>query len=258
MYWPASGAAYRFTMPISPAAEVRSWYSGSSARVPLSVRSDTAWAVSWSSAMIAQSPSKTHPPVVAGVSPLPQSRTLASPASALSASLTCTTKTGAGVSPAGIHRGNGHPVAEPGLDVLGVVESAVGALLELLEEPLADVVVGVEAELVLERRELVEGLERLDLLHATGVEVDRGVADGGARQRFVGLGTGGEERHGRPGSDAHHGESRHGGADQEGPLAAAAGRHGLRRWVDGGPATRLEVLGLGRLGRLDGRDREGV
>ena len=77
-----------------------------------------------------------------------------------------------------VDRGHGHPVTEPGLDVLGIVEAALGLLLDLLEDPLADVVVGVEAELVLDRRELVEGLERLDLLRSTRVEVDRGVADG--------------------------------------------------------------------------------
>ena len=94
MNLPASGAAYRLTMPAEPAAAVSSWNSGSSARVPFAVASTTAWAPSASSATTAQSPSITQPPELA--SP-PQSRTFDRPASAASASLTWTTKTTSGV-----------------------------------------------------------------------------------------------------------------------------------------------------------------
>ena len=89
-----------------------------------------------------------------------------------------------GLLAAGVHGGHGDPLTEPGLDVLVVEDLAVLGEVELLEEPLADVVVGVEAELLLERRELVQGAQRLDLLAAAGVEVDARVADRRRGERF--------------------------------------------------------------------------
>ena len=87
------------TMPASPACDVIVLKSSSSARVPFSVASATAWAPFWSSATTAQSPSITQPPVPSVPASGPQSRSLLRPASASSASLTWTTTMTSGLSP---------------------------------------------------------------------------------------------------------------------------------------------------------------
>ncbi len=74
--------------------------------------------------------------------------------------------------------GHGDAVTDPGLDVAGVVEvGAVAALDDLLEDRPAQVVAVAELELLLQRRELAQDLERLDLLRRRRVEVEADVAD---------------------------------------------------------------------------------
>ena len=88
------------------------------------------------SATTAQSPS-IDPAAGRSASPAPQSRSFASPASASSASLTCThDHRRSGCFAAGVDGGHGHPVAEPRLDVLGVVEALQSSPSDLLEDAL--------------------------------------------------------------------------------------------------------------------------
>ena len=118
---------------------------------------------------------------------------------ALASSFTWTTTTKSGLSAADVDGGRGRPVAEPGVDVVVVGEvGAVGVLEDRLADLPPDVVDAVDADLVLERRELVEGPERVDLLAAGRVEVDAEVADRGRRQRLRGLGALLEEAESRP------------------------------------------------------------
>ena len=127
-----------------------------------------------------------------------------------------------GVLAADVDRRERRPVAQPGLDVIGVVEAlAVGLVLDPVEDLLAEVVVGVDADVVLERRELVQRPQRLDLLATAGVEVDAGVAERAGRQRLGGLGSGGEEAVRRPCAHADRGEAEHAAADQEAPPRTA-------------------------------------
>ena len=115
------------------------------------------------------------------------------------------------------------PVAQPGLDVVGVVDGvAVRLVLDPAEDLLAQVVVGVDADVVLERRELVERLQRLDLLATAGVEVDADVAERLRRQRLGGLRSRGEEVVRRPGADADRDQADHGTADEQPPADRAA------------------------------------
>ena len=229
MNWPASGAAYRVTMPAEPAAAVSSLNSGSSARVPFAVASTTAWAPSVSSATTAQSPSITQPPEV--------SSSLAAVAQLRQAGLggvgvlDLDDHDDLGALTAGVDGGHGDPLTEPGLDVLVVEDLAVLGEVELLEELLPDVVVGVEAELLLERRELVQGAQRLDLLAAAGVEVDARVADRARRQRLGGLGAGREEVAPRPTRPRPPGPGRR-------RRRRSAGRAGDRRRRTSAPAPR--------------------
>ncbi len=131
-------------------------------------------------------------------------------------------------------RGDGEAVAQPRLEVVGVVEVVARSVLQdLLDDPLAQVVVGVEPDLVLERRELAQRREGRDLLAAAGVEVDAEVAQRLGRQGLGRLRAGaGEPRVGTEGRapDREHADHT---ADHE-PLAAAAtaaarGRGGRER-----------------------------
>ena len=127
----------------------------------------------------------------------------------------------------GGHRGAG---AEPGLDVRGVVEAlALAGGGDLLEEPLAQVVVGLEVDLVGERRELAQRPDRLDLLPAARVEVDADVGDGRVRERLRGLRARGEEARRRPGPAGDHGAAGDDGAEGDQALAVVVVGRGLDR-----------------------------
>ena len=144
--------------------------------------------------------------------------------------------------PAVRYGGQGDPVADPGLDVVRVVEAlAVAGLLDLVEDRLAEVVTA--SELLLDRRELAQDLERLDLLRGRRVEVDADVADRvrghGGRRRAAAR----HQLHDAVGTDPDGGHHRDGcrGDQARAATAAAAGRlAGV-----GGAASWLEVLGLG-------------
>ena len=103
----------------------------------------------------------------------------------------CTTPTGVGSSSPRSTAAIAARRAEPRLDVLGVVEAlALAGLGDLLEEPLAQVVVGLEVDLVGEPGELAQRLDGLDLLAAARVEVDAEVGDRRVGQRLGRLGAG--------------------------------------------------------------------
>ncbi len=152
---------------------------------------------------------------------------------------------------AGVDRRDGGAVAQPRVDV--VVEGepvAAEALDQLVAELLADVVDAVDADLVLERRELVQGLERVDLLATAGVEVDARVGDRGRRQRFGRLGALLEEGHRGPGTatDDQQADDAATHEPRRTTAPAAGGRlallHGRRR-----PVRACGVEVLGRAGR---------
>ena len=147
----------------------------------LGVRDDPRRASSSVSASTAQSPAMANPPMVVA----PEAGSAASPLAAQFCSFTRAPTRGVGVGDLDDHGhgravgpevdgGDRGAVAEPGLDVVLVVEVGAGvvAALDLVEDPPAHVVVGLEPQLVLELRELVEGPHRLDLLPAAGVQVD--------------------------------------------------------------------------------------
>ncbi len=145
--------------------------------------------------------------------------------SALPSSLTWTTDDRVGVGVAEVDRGDRGPVAQPRVDVVGEGEAvAAEALDQLVAELLADVVDAVDPDLVLERRELVQRPERVDLLAAAGVEVDAGVGDGRRREGLGGLGTLLEERDRGPGSGAERQEADDAATDQPGGTTAPAAR----------------------------------
>ena len=134
--------------------------------------------------------------------PSAQALRSAMPARAASASLTWSTPTGAAVSPSGTTATAALPPSQPSTS--SKVTSHSIAAGGRLEEPAADVVPGLEPELVTERRELAERLPGLDLLATRGVHVERDVGVGVRREDGRGRGPRGQERRECPGTGATH------------------------------------------------------
>ena len=139
--------------------------------------------------------------------------------------------------------GDGEPVAEPGVDVVTPVEVGAGTgLLEPLEQRLAQAALAVGVDLAVEGRELLEGLPRLELLPARGVEVEGQVADGAVGQGLRRLRAGGEE--GAPrgeAADAERGHHHQRGAGSDG---LARSRTRAPRGRHRGTVAAVEDLGL--------------
>ena len=147
------------------------WKSSSSASDACAASSTTVSAISSVSAITAQSPSMTQPPSSAPAQSLIAVETVLGRRGVLDLH---DEDGGRASRPEvdGRHRG---AVAQPRLDVVARSRGRRRSISPwiLVEERLADVVVGVDADLVLERGELVQGPQRLDLLPAARVEVDR-------------------------------------------------------------------------------------
>src|SRR5690606_41114458 len=105
----------------------------------------------------------------------------------------CSSDLGGYVVAGGRHCGQRDLLAHPGRKVVLEAQVAVGVGEELIDDQLAQVVVVVEPELLLERGELAQRAERLDLLRATRVDVDGEVAERRRRQHLGRLGPRGEE-----------------------------------------------------------------
>ena len=153
------------------------------------------------------------------------------------------------------HGGHGHPVAEPRLDVLGVVQARADVLgLDLLEDPAPQVVADAEVELLVDRRELLQHPQRLDLLRGRRVQVDARVGHRDRRHRRGGAGPARHQLGDAPGADTgrQHDAGRTGRQDNRPPGASARGLAG-RRVRRGTPAaSRRTTAGTGRTRHTSG------
>ena len=190
------------TTPASPTASVHFWYVASSASVPLSVAARTASTFSWDWANTAQPSWNPTAGLLAGVVAGVE---LLDPVAGLALVLDLEDRDDLGVGvTAELDGRDGHAVAEPRVDVAVVVESrAVGLADQLLADLVPQLVDAVDADLVLEGGELVQGPEGVDLLPAGRVQVDAHVRDGGRRQCLRGLLALLEEPERRPGAGSH-------------------------------------------------------
>ena len=125
----------------------------------------------------------------------------------------------------------------------------MGLLLDLVEDLAADVVVGVQADLLAERRELAQRAEGLDLLAPARVQVDAHVAEGARRAAPPRAAPRCRRTTSPPTPRPRRGRARRRPHRPGGPSpAAAAPRRALATGAERGATALLEVLGTVRPG----------